>query len=115
MFFDPMFNLQGGGASSTTTLTAFVLIAISEVKLRSTEIAPRLATAKANAQRYLESQASTLSDPYSLAVASYALFKSGSNNVDVTLAPLEALAIMKSKHYPSGQLVIIYKKLQEYT
>ena len=83
---------QGGGASSTVTLTAFVLTSISEVRLRSTEIRPRLASAKTKAQSYLESNAATLSDPYSLALVSYALFKSGSNNVDLTLRPLNRLA-----------------------
>ena len=74
------------------TLTAFVLTSISEVRLRSTEIRPRLASAKTKAQSYLESNAATLSDPYSLALVSYALFKSGSNNVDLTLQPLNRLA-----------------------
>lgn len=76
-------------------MTAFVLTAISEVKLGSTEIQTRLATAKSKAQGYLEREASTLSDPYSLAVASYALFKSGSKNVDLALSPLEKMSKMK--------------------
>lgn len=76
-------------------MTAFVLSSISEVKLGSTEIKSRLATAKSRAQGYLEREASKLVDPYSLAVASYALFKSGSKNVDVTLIPLEKMAKVK--------------------
>ena len=91
--------IQGGGASSTVTLTAFVLTAISEVKLRSTEIAPRLATAQSKAQQYLESKASSLKDPYSLALTSYALYKSGSKNVDITLQPLERLAKNERKFF----------------
>jgi len=85
-------EMLGGSASSTVTLTAYVLTSISEVRLSSTEIGPRLATAKSKAQRYLESNASGLSDPYSLALVSYALFKSSSNNVALTLGPLNRLA-----------------------
>ena len=74
------------------TLTAFVLAAISEVKLTGSSITSRVATAKSRAQKYLEGQASSLTDPYSLALVSYALYKSGSQNVDLTFGPLQKIS-----------------------
>ena len=80
-----------GGTKSQATLTAYVLTAIYEVKLSSLTSSTRYVSALLKAQRYLERLGSSLYDPYSLALTSYALFKSGSNNVDGTSARLDAM------------------------
>ncbi|XP_067949555.1 CD109 antigen-like [Watersipora subatra] len=85
-------GMTGGGASSDVTLTAFVLIAISDIPQTSSVASANLARAQKNAQVYLDSHVSALSDPYSLALISYALFKAGSSNVDRAFLPLEMLA-----------------------
>ncbi|XP_067949557.1 CD109 antigen-like [Watersipora subatra] len=85
-------GMTGGGASSDVTLTAFVLIAISDIPQTSSAASANLARAQKKAQIYLDSHVSALSDPYSLALTSYALFKAGSSNVDRAFLPLEMLA-----------------------
>ena len=85
-----------GGATSKISLTAYVLSAISEVKFDSS-LSSKLRNAQSKARNYLERQASSLKDPYSLALTSYALYKSGSQNVDITLTPLEKLSKKSGK------------------
>jgi len=53
--------LQGGGASSTVTLTAYVLTALSEVRLRAVDEAAQLKSAIAKAQTYLENKVRLIS------------------------------------------------------
>ncbi|XP_067949274.1 CD109 antigen-like [Watersipora subatra] len=86
-------EMLGGGASSRVTLTAFVLAALSEVRISSPRQVEGLRTAWRSGQMYLERQARELADPYSLALTSYALFKSGSPYVDLAFQPLQRLAI----------------------
>jgi CD109 antigen len=83
-------EMLGGGASSTVTLTAYVLASLSEVSLRSTDVAPRLQQAKSKAIAYLENNVDGLTDPYSLSLLSYSLYKAGSAKVDMVLNKLDS-------------------------
>lgn len=84
--------LQGGGASSRLTLSAYVLTSLSEVSLRSADFAPKLQQAKSKAISYLENNIGAVSDPYSLALCSYALYKAGSAKVDTVLNKLDSIS-----------------------
>lgn len=60
-------------------------------------------TAINKATSYLTSQLTTIqSDPYALAVTTYALYLAGSPNADTALAMLDKLAIIQGVHWLTG-------------
>lgn len=86
-------------------MTAFVLTALSEVQIRSTEFAPKLAQAKTKAISFIEGNLDAISDPYSLALCSYALFRAGSGNVDSFITKLDAVSKNEGKSIDASAIM----------
>ncbi|KAL3880815.1 hypothetical protein ACJMK2_033022, partial [Sinanodonta woodiana] len=90
-----------GGSSSGPALTAFVLVALLENKDIGGSVQERIKKATDKAVVYLESQLSTLTEDYPLAITSYALTLAHSNAANRVFATLESHAVVKDgmKHW----------------
>ncbi|XP_033103844.1 CD109 antigen-like [Anneissia japonica] len=100
-----------GGLSGPVTLTAYVLVALQEAKHGngfSQTTLDLLGSSVDNAASYINSELSNFrSDPYVLAITTYALTLSNHANKDGFLAALEELAIVEDgmKHWSRQDVV----------
>ncbi|XP_033116725.1 CD109 antigen-like [Anneissia japonica] len=104
-------NMQGG-VSGPVTLTAYVLVALQEAKHGngfSQTTLNLLNISVDSAASYINSQLSTFeSDPYVMAITTYALTLSKHPNKDLFLAELEELAIVEvgMKHWSRQEVTV---------
>ncbi|XP_053399009.1 CD109 antigen-like isoform X3 [Mercenaria mercenaria] len=97
-------DMQGGSASGLG-LTAFVLISLLENNDLGGSIQQRINKAVTMATGYVESQLSTTSDDYALAISSYALRLAKSSHADAAYTKLNNDAIVKGgmRHWHKAQ------------
>ncbi|XP_013393359.1 C3 and PZP-like alpha-2-macroglobulin domain-containing protein 8, partial [Lingula anatina] len=83
-----------GKAGSGTSLTAYVASALAEAQ--ASVSSSDSATSLADAMRFLETELSSITDPYILSIMAYAFIKAGKQSLaDQTLAKLEPMATEK--------------------
>ncbi|XP_060581140.1 CD109 antigen-like isoform X3 [Ruditapes philippinarum] len=97
-------DMQGGSASGLG-LTAFVLISLLENNDLGGSIQQRINNAVTKATGYVESQLSTTTDDYALAISSFALRLAKSSSADTAYAKLNNDAIVKDgmRHWHKAQ------------
>ncbi|XP_053399007.1 CD109 antigen-like [Mercenaria mercenaria] len=98
-------DMQGGGSASGLGLTAFVLISLLENTDLGGVFEQAIIKAVTMATGYVESQLSTTSDDYALAISSYALRLAKSSHADAAFTKLNNDAIVKGgmRHWHKAQ------------